>query len=381
MSNRITFSTTISDNLTSSFTGGFTETTTAGVDVNKVVNQAKKSATVAYGQLVSVLDKSLGVVNNNKILSATLGMILILYSAKAAPELPRAFNRLFNNPIFKIVFMFLLAYITSKDPSVALVTAIVLYLSIQALTYYESSVAAKCHKKKLNELSDNIKKYIPTEVQLSEKQAEILSLLLTESQKKKDELNKVEQFGNTDLINKYRIEAFTADAVVDATVNTIQNNVAVEEALKHGDVEAANALNEVASVSKDQLNQLLTSQLSPSVSSELLSTLDKPMFNEVGTLPATPDSEPSMMSKIANALGMSQTSVSNVSNQVNVGDNKSVATNESVPTAMDNGLMASVDNSNMLLENCMPKIQQVDMCSLEKSNIAAYDNDTLAPVQ
>jgi hypothetical protein len=105
------------------------------------------------------------------------------------------------------------------------------------------------------------------------------------------------------------------------------------------------------------------------------------MFNEVGTLPATPASEPSMMSKIADALGMSQTSVSNVSNQVNVGDNKSVATNESVPTGMDNGLMASVDNSNMLLENCMPKIQQVDMCSLEKSNIAAYDNDTLAPVQ
>jgi len=81
-------------------------------------------------KLTTGLDKMRG----SKIIMAVLGMFLVLYSAKAAPKLPNYLLKVFDNPIFKIVFMFLIAYIASKDPSVAIITAIILLLTIKVLS-------------------------------------------------------------------------------------------------------------------------------------------------------------------------------------------------------------------------------------------------------
>jgi hypothetical protein len=412
---------------------------TTTTSLNNSVESIKTNVTTFTNNLITWFNEYLKKFNpelnkvmvKNNVLYLTLGMILILYSAKAAPDLPASFDKIFKNPIFKIVFMFLLAYITSQNPSVSLITAIVLYLSIQALSYYEERVSTKCKNKKLsNEAPANIKKYISKDVQLTDKEAEILSLLLTETQNKKDKLDNVENFGNVDLINKCRIEAFTAEAIMDATVNTIQYKSAVEEALKNGDTEAADALNKVVVDSKQQLDQLLqNSNLSPT-SSNLLSSLEPPLFSEIGTLTPSENTnvETSLMDTIVNKLGLtniinkiSQPSPStdlvvsnqmlnesqmlngsqmlndtrqmlngsqmlndtrqmlngshmlNGSSQVSNSDDTLV---NNVPTGMDNSLMASVDNNNMLLENCAPQVKNMDICTLEKSNVSGYDNES-----
>ena len=240
----------------------------------------------SYNTIVKQINNGYKFVYGNTVLSAVLGMILILYSAKAAPELPRALNRLFEIPLFKIVFMFLLAYITSKDPSVALITAIILYLSIQALSYYESSMKLKCKKNRLSP-SD---KYLPKNIKLNKNQAKLLNLFLKHSEKLNKNM-KVENFANTDLLDECRREAFTVDAIVDKSLTTIQNNIAVSKALNNGDSVSAQKHMEEINKTNTELSLLLQSQLSSSPAPE---RLVKDILTTINTSPSSVESALSM---------------------------------------------------------------------------------------
>lgn len=90
-------------------------------------------------QMSRFVNKSLNLINNNKILSSILAMFLVLYAAMAAPKLPTNVVKMFDNVVVKLVYMFLMAYLVSKNPSVAIVSAAALLITIQTLSYYEAS--------------------------------------------------------------------------------------------------------------------------------------------------------------------------------------------------------------------------------------------------
>jgi hypothetical protein len=456
-------------------------TTTSDVPFSTDNNQVSKTINVVTSQV----NKSLKLVSENPLLSAIVGMILVLYSAKAAPELPRTLQKYFDYPIFKVVFMFLLAYFYSKDPSVALITAIVLYLSIQFLVYYEIARDKKCKNKKN-------KNFLPEEVKLNETQAQVLNALLEDAKVKNDNLKQVENFSNTNVndLNKCRIEAFTADAIVEAAVNSIQNQQAALTATKEGDMDAAQQHIEEVKKSNDELTTLLASNLTnvptaDQIINSVLSSINtqsgnnlavtgtqqtvstsdgtismnniqvtpstQPLFSEIGNpvsmtvvapstnmmaelapstnmmaelastnmiaelaptnmmaelapstnmmaelapstnmmvneVSPTVVEEPSILNKLTAVLGLTTSPseqaveskpVSNVTSEQQQQQQQVVV----IPTPLDNGLFASVEGNNALLDNCIPKVQTVDMCAMSKSDVSGYDTLPFAPVQ
>jgi len=84
--------------------------------------------------LTRVVTDGLEYVNSNKILSSVLGLFLVLYAALAAPKLPKSVTKWFDNTWFKLGFMFLIAYMATKDPSVAIISAVALLVTLQTLS-------------------------------------------------------------------------------------------------------------------------------------------------------------------------------------------------------------------------------------------------------
>ena len=84
--------------------------------------------------LTSMFTTNLELINNNKILSSVIGLFLVLYAALAAPKLPKSVTVWFDNMWFKLGFMFLIAYTATKDPSVAIISAVALLVTLQTLS-------------------------------------------------------------------------------------------------------------------------------------------------------------------------------------------------------------------------------------------------------
>ncbi len=96
----------------------------------------------SVNQMSEYVNKGLNFVNQNKILSSVLGMLLVLYAAAAAPKLPKSVVKIFDNSLFKLGYMFLIAYIATKNPSVAIITAVALLVTIQTLSSREAAESA-----------------------------------------------------------------------------------------------------------------------------------------------------------------------------------------------------------------------------------------------
>jgi len=70
---------------------------------------------------------------DNQYVSSMLSIFLIVYAAYAAPKLPAYILKLFDEPLFKLVLFFLIAYTAKKNPTVAIIAAIGLLVTIHAL--------------------------------------------------------------------------------------------------------------------------------------------------------------------------------------------------------------------------------------------------------
>jgi len=80
---------------------------------------------------------ALSVIDNNEYLSSALSLFLILYAGLAAPQLPEYVARLFDNPLFKLLIFFLIAYSAQKNPTVAIIASIGLMVSLHTLTRFK----------------------------------------------------------------------------------------------------------------------------------------------------------------------------------------------------------------------------------------------------
>ena len=66
-----------------------------------------------------------------------LSLLLVLYGGLAAPKLPKKIIMLFDNNIFKIIYLSLIVYLGHKDPKFAIMIAIAFIVSMDALSKYK----------------------------------------------------------------------------------------------------------------------------------------------------------------------------------------------------------------------------------------------------
>ena len=66
--------------------------------------------------------------------SSVLKLVLILYGSLAAPKLPPSFGPVFSNTFFIVIVMSLIAWVGNHDPALALIIAVVYFMSIKHLT-------------------------------------------------------------------------------------------------------------------------------------------------------------------------------------------------------------------------------------------------------
>lgn len=74
---------------------------------------------------------------DNKYASAILALVLILYASMAAPKLSPSIAKLFDSNWVKLLFFFLIAFYSKKDPTVAIIAAIAVLVSLQTLSRHK----------------------------------------------------------------------------------------------------------------------------------------------------------------------------------------------------------------------------------------------------
>jgi len=97
-----------------------------------------KGLTKTVSKTVSPLAKaatrtSKGLLDNTYV-SAVLTLFLILYASLARPQLPNFMLNLFDNPLFRMLFLFGLAFMASRNVQVALLVAVAFTVTMNLLS-------------------------------------------------------------------------------------------------------------------------------------------------------------------------------------------------------------------------------------------------------
>ena len=77
----------------------------------------------------------------NKYVYSTIMLFLVMYGSLAAPKLPDFISSWFENPIIRLVLLFLIAFISSKDYSVALIVALGVSVTLQTQVVHKLNKA------------------------------------------------------------------------------------------------------------------------------------------------------------------------------------------------------------------------------------------------
>ena len=79
----------------------------------------------------------LSIIDQNEYVTAALSLFLILYAAYAVPKLPPYILAIFDKPLFKLIIFFLIVYTARKNPTVAIIAAIGLLVTLQAVNKFK----------------------------------------------------------------------------------------------------------------------------------------------------------------------------------------------------------------------------------------------------
>ena len=91
--------------------------------------------------MLAPLEKTLQPLNNflrNEYVTAVVALFVVLYASNVAPRLPDVVMDLFNNPIFRVFVLFLVAYIANKNPAVALLISIAFVVTLNVINRQEA---------------------------------------------------------------------------------------------------------------------------------------------------------------------------------------------------------------------------------------------------
>ena len=81
----------------------------------------------------SLVNNNLGWVHENKYVLPVLSLFLGLYAALARPKLPKFVEKLFENPVFRLVIISYIIYRGNKDPQLALMIAAAFLMTIHMI--------------------------------------------------------------------------------------------------------------------------------------------------------------------------------------------------------------------------------------------------------
>ena len=91
-------------------------------------------------QIIAPIEKALSPVNNflrNDYVTAVIALFVVLYASNVAPKLPEFITELFNNPVFRVFILFLVAYIANKNPAAALLMSIAFMVTMNVVNRQE----------------------------------------------------------------------------------------------------------------------------------------------------------------------------------------------------------------------------------------------------
>jgi hypothetical protein len=71
----------------------------------------------------SLVNNNLGWIHENKLVLPILALILGMYAALARPKLPKFIEKLFENPIFRLLMIAYIIYRGNNDPQLAVMIA------------------------------------------------------------------------------------------------------------------------------------------------------------------------------------------------------------------------------------------------------------------
>ena len=83
---------------------------------------------------MDIVNKKLTSIFENKYSSTILITFLVLYGGMAAPKLPGFIKKLFENPVFKIIILSLVAYTGNRDPQFALMIAVAFTVTLNMIS-------------------------------------------------------------------------------------------------------------------------------------------------------------------------------------------------------------------------------------------------------
>ena len=84
---------------------------------------------------------------DNQYVKAVLATFTVLYIATIRQELPSYIKNLFNNPIFRIVVLFIVVMKANKDPTFSLIIAIAFVVTLDVLSVQQTEEAFRVVKK------------------------------------------------------------------------------------------------------------------------------------------------------------------------------------------------------------------------------------------
>ncbi len=74
---------------------------------------------------------------DNQYVTAAVSLILILYAGLVAPKLPPTIIAFLDNPIIKILFFFLIIYISRKNATMAIIASIAVFITLITISRYQ----------------------------------------------------------------------------------------------------------------------------------------------------------------------------------------------------------------------------------------------------
>ena len=74
---------------------------------------------------------------NDKYISASIILFLIFYTVLIAPKLDKSLHHLLNSPLYKLLVLFSIGYIATKNPSVAIIMSVAFIVTISTMHKHE----------------------------------------------------------------------------------------------------------------------------------------------------------------------------------------------------------------------------------------------------
>ncbi len=105
--------------------------------VKGTVKASKDLVTGTIGEVVGDIEGGLQYGLSNKYVSTTIKVLIALYAAFAAPQLPKGVALVFDNSLVRIAVAILIVYLATKDSSMAILLALAFILTLQTANKYK----------------------------------------------------------------------------------------------------------------------------------------------------------------------------------------------------------------------------------------------------